>query len=149
MRKVILISLSLFILISCGTSYIPPKKYDVVKSKEFDKSYDEVWANIIAYFGENNIPIENLEKASGFIKAKSEKKYSVNKLYLDCGQTSSRVSINELTISCNITVRKSNPIKVTINTFTEVAGMNVKYYDVHCNSTGAFENEIFEYIESN
>lgn len=89
--------------------------------------------------------IENLEKASGFIKAKATTT-SIDSAFFDCGKTSSNAYINELIIAYNITVRKGDKTSVTINTFTEVKGLNVKYHNVHCNSTGAFENGIFEYI---
>lgn len=138
----------LIVLVGCQ-SYKPPKEYDVVKTKEFRKGYDEVWGSVIAYFAENNIPIENLEKASGFIKAKPTTNYSINELYFDCGETTSRAKVNEMDITYNITVAKGNTTKVTINVFTELRGLNIKYYDVYCNSTGVFENEIFEYIGTN
>lgn len=59
-----------FLLASCGGTYIPPKPSNKPNTQSFNMSYDQVWAKIIAFFGENNFSVEYLEKASGFIKAK-------------------------------------------------------------------------------
>lgn len=71
-KKLFLCALSCMILSSCMTSKIPNivETYNADTSIETDKSYDEVWGNVIDFFATNGIPISTLEKASGLIVSK-------------------------------------------------------------------------------
>lgn len=149
MKQLIIMTFLIALLTSCG-SYEPPKQYDYQKKKIFNESYDEVWENIIEYFSMSNLPIENMEKASGFIKTEINK----NNLEefqdsFDCGKLSSSVKINSYTISFNISVKEDRGTVVNINSFVDVEGMNVKYYNVKCISTGEFEKKLFTFIRNN
>ncbi len=68
----ILLSLCLITVMwtSCLTVKTPPNlvgNYPTVISVETDKSYDEVWDNVIDYFAKTGIAISTIEKASGLI----------------------------------------------------------------------------------
>lgn len=158
----ILIILGITILISaCARpkqSYVPPKDYGVKKSMSFDKEYDKVWKETISFLGENSITIDEIDKNSGFIQASYTNSKLEGKIgeYLDCGsKISPKVMINGYIAKFNIIISEDKLTTVTINTFFDIDGEKTynEYWSgervsIKCNSTGVFENEIFEYIQS-
>ena len=60
----LLLALQLMLVVGCATA---PGKYSVVKDFPHSADYDKVWSAVIDTFAELNLPIANLEKASGLI----------------------------------------------------------------------------------
>ncbi len=57
-------------LCSCSTqNYSIKGNYSVTNSVETSTSYEQVWANVVNFFAENNIPITIIDKESGIITA--------------------------------------------------------------------------------
>ncbi len=72
------------VLSACATkraqiTYSPPP--DV----EYEASMDEVWAAVIEVFTDLEIPIENMEKVSGFIRSDDMEASAREGYFLDCG----------------------------------------------------------------
>lgn len=159
MSKSVKISMLLIVvsivLVSCK-AYIPPKEYQFEKSQTFEKDYSKVWEKIITYLGENNINVDKVEKESGFIKANYKDARIQNGIgqIMDCGQNA---SIDSFLGEFNIVVSKTddNKVKVSINTFYSCIRVVNPYTSppqkekTNCNSTGAFENHILEYLKNN
>lgn len=160
--KVTSVCLFLFLITACTApkqSYIPPKDYNFNKSMSFNQEYEAVWEKVILFLGENNIAIDEIDKDSKFIQAS----YSNSKLegrvseFLDCGsKINPRIMISAYIAKFNIIVSGEQPIKVTVNTFFDIEGEKTyneywsgKKVSIECNSTGVFENVIFEYINTN
>lgn len=72
------------VLAACSTkradiTYAPPP--DV----EYEASMDEVWAAVIEVFTDLEIPIDNMEKVSGFFRSDDMEASSREGYFLDCG----------------------------------------------------------------
>jgi hypothetical protein len=151
----------LLALMSCTTLY-PPDNHNIVKSKTFNQNYEEIWSRVIDWFAKNNIPIKNLEKASGFIN--TETGYGIDSNYCDCGiieiaRTKYVIADkynNDIVGNYNIVVKKFNDslTKVDVNMFFRTVvvynnslspGTTTKKVD--CISKGVYENSLFQYLE--
>jgi hypothetical protein len=160
MKKYILFVL-LIPLISCVTFH-PPENHNIIKSKTFNKDYDFIWGRIIDWFGENNIPIKNMDKNSGFIS--TERQLSIDDIYCDCGiieraavtEIVSKVYKKGITANFNIISRKISDslTKVDINIFFHCTqelytytGSLAERREIDCTSLGLIEKTIFQYLE--
>lgn len=154
--KILLVGLVLSILVVSCKVYVPPKEHQFEKSQTYIKDYNKVWEEIITFLGENNINVTSMEKVSGFIKANyadARIKGSIG-MIMDCGENA---DIKSILGEFNIVVTKVNDtqVKVTINTFYSCVRVVNPYTNPpqieksNCNSTGAFENHILNYIRMN
>ncbi|MGS0466232.1 hypothetical protein ACU8V3_02930 [Cobetia marina] len=84
MYKTILGISTLAFLAGCaGPSVTPPSPLTDDQSKSYNASYDSVWESTVDWFAMNNIPIKNIEKASGIIG--SEYSLGSNYSQVNCG----------------------------------------------------------------
>lgn len=135
-------------LISCQ-SYTPPEKLQIANTKEFNKSYDEVWSGIVSWFGQKGTPIKNLDKNAGFISTEYDLKTNTYQ-YMDCGkggvQTRALATINI------VVTKKNDKVIVTVNAFF-TCHLYYMGWDkgndsrIDCVSKGILEKEVFDYIE--
>jgi hypothetical protein len=77
--------------VGCG---VPPVARTIVSSFPIDKPFDSVWGAVIETFAELNLPILNMEKASGLITTDwISFKGQDNIGYCDCGKLGLYVEI--------------------------------------------------------
>ena len=167
------ITVGLLLLAACTSTYQPPAARVVEKSSALAEPAEQVWQSVIRYFGENNIPIENLDHSSFFIKTKpvdltltyaaptyAGKKIPLRNQWCDCGDAKLAnvwSTSQEILLSFNIVLRPITPssTNVTINVFfdgTKLGKRNAyaRGYDIRmklrCVSTGRLEHELLAYL---
>lgn len=136
MVKLILICFSgLTLFFACAGTV--PKIHQFENRVIFEGSFDEVWSGIIEAFAEANIPIANMEKASGFI---STQEMRVPSGYADCGSSPIGIEANTWGVvgSFNVFVKEASSTghNVTINV-RYISETNRRFV---CTSTGELEN---------
>lgn len=126
------------ILGACATA---PQSYDVQRTFQYSESFDEVWSAVIDTFGEMGYPIDNMERASGFITTERMAVGRGNP-YSDCGQPGLMVD-SDHTGRFNVVVREEGAgTSVTVNTdWQAVRSLGDNRTVVNCVSIGAFEQE--------
>lgn len=136
------ILLGLFLIIGCGG--IKPEFHDFEKKRVINGNFDSVWSAVIEIFAEENIPITNIEKASGLIVSD---KIFVEALNCDCGKEAilgGEYNIGGCTGMFNVFVKKVDMSKTTVM-------ITAKYISrmpagKSCTSTGTLETYLFELI---
>lgn len=164
--------------VGCATSYQPPRTVpQVPKNQVIASDIETVWRGVIRYFADHNVPIENLDHSSFFIKTKAPlarfvrqeggtsfngDAIALENEWCDCGTakitnvwgTSSRI-----TVSYNIVLNRLGPnqTEVVLNAFFNGVYLgkrnrNIPGYDVElpleCVSKGVLERGIIEYLRS-
>ena len=174
MKNAIYTLIVMLLTISCS-SYHPPVRQEPVKDFHVAADVEKVWKGLIRFFGEYNIPIENMEHGSLFIKTKpvdlkssfggttlAGKKVPIRNEWCDCGSGKMAnvwKSETRILLSFNIILEKFGPsrTKVTVNTFFEgvMLGKRNLYssgYDkviqLKCISTGQMEAKLVSYLKN-
>lgn len=158
--KHFLFILSFIILASCS-SYKPPKTYNFPTEMEFNMTYDEIWTRVISLFADAGIPIKTLDKSSGLIATETNLNAQDFATVMDCGTPASDLNVyqfeNQLG-NFNIQVISISPNKTKVKVRTFFKTLYVRYTRQYgqwvrtgsvwldCNSTGAFERMIFNYL---
>ena len=159
---------------SCS-SYHPPIRQEPEKNYQVVADAEKVWKGVIRFFGEYNVPIENMEHGSFFIKTKpvdlksnfggttlAGKTVPIRNEWCDCGSGKMAnvwKSETRLLLSFNIILEKygSSGTVVTVNTFFEgtMLGKRNLYasgYDkaiqLQCVSTGRMEAKLISYLRN-
>lgn len=136
-------------LVSCMPT--PPKPRQIQNSFPIEKSFDSVWPAVIEVFAELNLPIMNMEKASGLITTDwisfdSSKVYS----YMDCGDLSALAFTQKTRRGkFNVFVKKTDEkgCEIKINSVFETAVFysgGVQTFP--CVSKGVLEAEIYKRV---
>ena len=151
MKKLILIFIAFNIFISCKV-YEPPKDYNIEKERSYSMNFDDVWNKIVDWFANNNTPIKNMDKNSGFIATEYKLNVPNRELYVDCGVYGYAGPIARnfpIDGNLNVTVReKNNTVTVKVNFFFESKKAQETYlFTVSCVSTGVLEKELLDYIK--
>jgi hypothetical protein len=90
----------------------PATNYDVVKTKSYEKPFDEVWGNILAFSAQNGMILKDVDKSNGLINVEIT---AFEDDIADCGKDSS-MNVTERRGTINIFVnREKNAVVVTIN----------------------------------
>jgi len=136
-------------LLLSGCTGIAPAVYKFDKEKVYDASFDAIWAAVIEFFADHSIPVDNMEKASGYI---STDKIEFDASYTDCGKTPIGVSLSGGAIgNCNVFVKKckNNKVKVKVTTRYRNPSKEDNSYYSGCVSTGKLERLIFSALDNN
>ncbi len=154
-------------------SYTPPAAHPVKRESEIPTSPENVWRSVIRYFSDRNIPIENMDHSSFFIKTRpvdlggvyrvfEGKAPPIRNRYCDCGTASisgAWSTETRILLSFNTVLESPRPDVTTarVNTFFE--GVKEGKVDLRsrgndttirltCVSTGVLEKELQDYVES-
>lgn len=178
MNRRMLAAVACPVLVMAGcSSYKPPvTTAPVAKARIIGKDAEACWKGVIRYFSDNNIPIENLDHSSFFIKTRpillqqavggtslNGDAVALQNAWCDCGEAtignvwSTRAVIR---VSFNIVLdeKASGGTEVRINTFFDGTYMgkrqtNVPGYDVQmplqCVSKGTMEAALWDYLANN
>jgi hypothetical protein len=132
-----------FSLVCCATA---PAPRQIQNSFPIDRPFDLVWQATIETFSDLNLPIMNMEKASGLITTDW---LSANATYCDCGSPGFTIATKEYRGRFNVYVKKisENSCEVKINCLYEMivnySSGPLKY---PCVSTGKLEALIYKKI---
>ena len=164
--------LALAAAIGC-VSYTPPPSRAVNRERQIPAPPDDVWRAVIRYFSEHNIPIENMDHSSFFIKTKDVdlggtfalfegKAPPIQNKFCDCGSASisgAWTTESRILLSFNIVLESARPdaTMMRVNTFFE--GVKLGKVNLHssgydttvqltCVSTGALETELQDYVDA-
>lgn len=156
---------------SCSPKvYTIQGSYSAKNSVETEKSFDQVWNNVIDFFAENNIPIATLEKESGIIVAsnvnidgnavsredENGKIINPNAWFVTPYTPNKNASTPKVSCTFNVRVRKMDTGKTyisvnlsNINAIATIAQFNphtfiTTYRDIiiECKPTGKFESDL-------
>jgi hypothetical protein len=76
-------------LSACAPTVVPPEPLPQDQTtRTFDRSFDQVWTLVVDWFAESNIPIRQIERASGLIA--SEHRLGADDHFLNCGALEDR-----------------------------------------------------------
>jgi len=131
------------VLVACGIS---PVKYTIDRSVDYDADYDTVWTAIIEVFAEAMVPVDNLEKASGYI---STREFRVPDEYADSGKTPIGIKLigSEYgTFNVFVKQRPTSGCSVQVNCSYRLATDNMYYKSSE--STGVFETKFHKALKA-
>ncbi|WP_390342050.1 hypothetical protein ACFJIS_17775 [Variovorax boronicumulans] len=140
MRKNLVI-LAAILLTACAS---PPRTYSFSNTKTYEKTYDEVWEDLIGFFASRNIQIKNIAKDSGVVYAETTQ---FNESMADCGDPG-LFQVMSKRVNFNVFVTRSGPNpKVTVNaTYSETRRFDRNVVTVSCNSKGTLERIILTQV---
>lgn len=162
--------------VGCSSVYKPPvTSVKLPKSQVIDKDAESCWKAVIRYFSDNNIPIDNLDHSSYFIKTRptllqqtiggvafSGNDVQLQNQWCDCGEASmanvwSTNAIIRVSYNIVLDQKSETQTEVRINAFFDGQYVgkrktNVPGYDlqmpIECVSKGTLEAAIWSYIQS-
>ena len=124
---------------------------------------DAVWDAAVEWFATHNLPIKNIDKASGLITTERSMSVADASRYMGCGQSETtgegKVELVDHTGTFNLVVRAEGDAstRVTVNAFFACKVNTYKYASIlstdlvlvsserkDCPSTGQLEKEIFD-----
>ena len=158
---------SCIVLSSCVTTPHLVGNYAITNSIETNKSYDEVWGDVIDFFATSGIPISTMEKESGLIVSskvaldgmtttEENGKISNPNAYIVIPSVKSMPFVKStvnVTADFNVRVKEQNgKVIVTVNLTNIMAQVKDKTLDgkpmstktIEAKSTGVFEKTILE-----
>lgn len=168
-----LLAFSTALLALACSSYQPPQPRVVPKAALIPVPAETIWQEVVRYFAERNLPIENLDHSSFFVKTKpvdltvsfaapkfGGKKIPLKNDWCDCGEAKIGnvwSTTHRILFTFNIVLRAqtANETDATINVFFEGAKLGKRNlyaggYDVEiplqCVSTGYLEQDLLRYL---
>lgn len=174
MKKILLmpvIFIVIFLIQSCGTTkqtvVVSSAPRIIEKERIINKSFESIWQNTIELLATYNMPIKNLDKASGFISTEYKLITGTPSQYASCfGANSTFMGKVELTNhggNLNIMLKRisDDSTKVTVNCFYSCMKNKYKYANIlsstyvlesteriDCETTGLLERAILDYVSS-
>ena len=157
----------MILLSSCSYKFIPLRGTYPKSSIVIDKSFNDVWNNVIDFVSENGYSFTYLDKENGLIVFKSSLIYSftfedndgkpinpdayfVLPIFTSEQGYDKRV-ISSINIICNWNIRVralNDKTKVSINFYdSDITYLKTSYPNIRFASTGKFEKEAFEKIK--
>src|ERR1041384_2317249 len=118
--------------VSLPMNYDPPADKPLSRSILIHASQESVWAAAITYFSQNNVPIENMDHSSYFIKTKPVElsasftkpggQVELKNEFCDCGRAileNLYTQYNRVTVSFNIVsaAKSASDTEATTNVF--------------------------------
>jgi uncharacterized lipoprotein len=147
-KRIFLVGLVCLVLAACATAPMPRQ---IQNSFPIDQPFEKVWQAVIETFAELNLPIMNMEKASGLITTDwiSFRGQKDEAGYCSCGKAGFPFSEVERKGKFNVYVKKieeaSCEIKVN-SSFEATAAYQDAIKSISCISTGNLEKEIYELV---
>lgn len=148
----------------CGASYTLPRSYSFSNSREYDRSLDDLWSRSVEWFALSGIPIKTMDRPTGLITSDYNLSTSDTTI-CDCGQGGKNMTmlviVSDRYANFNILLQRLSDTrtKATVtakfyanldrrqNTGTEQGYQNYSYDRIECNSTGALETGLLDYLE--
>jgi len=120
----------------------PATNYDVVNTKSYEKPFDKVWGNVLAFSAKYGMILKDVDKSNGLINVEIT---AFEDDIADCGKDSS-MNVTERRGTINIFVnREKNAVVVTINSeLKESRTMMTAATTTTCSSKGVLEARILK-----
>src|ERR1035441_3364490 len=142
LKKLVLVAVTVAVS-ACASG---PGKYALKNSRSYQKPYDQVWEDVVAWFAKNNVAIKTIEKVSGVIYAE---RASFDDTVADCGKpgltllqpVGRRASFNVF-----VNHASSEPTVTITTQFEEIRAFGANRSTVACVSKGVLENLILSSI---
>ncbi len=147
----------------CGPSYTLPRSYDFANAREYDRPSEQLFNRAVEWFALAGIPIRNMDRPSGLI-ASDYNLATSDTTICDCGQGGKNIAtlviVSDRYANFNLLLQRLSDTrtKATVtakfyanldrrqNTGTELGYQNYSYDRIECNSTGALETELLDYM---
>jgi uncharacterized lipoprotein len=150
MKKYFLLFLGLCFIMACATA---PAPRTIVNAFPVNQPFEKVWTAVIETFSDMNLPIQNMEKASGLVVT-DWIDFTQNQAwdrYTDCGKIGMTNAVQEKRGKFNVFVKKvsEESCEVRINalfSITELSNLTKTTSNAQCVSTGAFEADFLKLI---
>jgi len=146
--KILLLGLFCLYFLNCA---VAPQPRQIQKSFPIEGEFDKVWSAIIETFSELQLPIENMEKASGLITTDwIDFTGQSNEDYCDCGGLGINMEVNRLG-KFNVFLKKvtENACEIKVNCIFQ---QTIEFGDTRstrkCVSTGNLEAEMYRLVKS-
>ena len=138
--------LILAVLLSACT-VTPPTSAPAPAEKVVRAPVDVVWPQVVAFFANNSIPIQTIEKASGLIVSQPlELSPSQRAAWIDCGRFGEKqMTVLSATVAFNVFVRPegdSTAIRVNTALSHTSAEAGIQTIPASCVSNGHFESQL-------
>jgi len=148
MKTKILVLAVLFLFFACGTA---PKPRLIQNSFSIEKSFEAVWQAVIETFAELNLPILNMEKASGLVTTDwiSFRGQKDETGYCSCGKAPFPYFEVDRTGKFNVYVKKvsDSACEIKVNSiFEKTSAYENSVIKRSCVSTGKLEAEIHKLV---
>jgi hypothetical protein len=139
--RIVFIMCSIFLFHGCSTA---PGTYSYKNNQSFNRTYDEVWEDLVRFFATHNIQVKNIAKDSGVIYAESAR---FDDELADCGSPGINRVVNRL-VNLNVFVSRSEarPTVHVNSKFTETRQFDRNLHTVECNSKGVIESSILRAV---
>lgn len=152
MKKNIFGCLLLFIPLTC-CALPTPTTYSFENTQTFNKSFRNVWHDLVTYLADNQIPIKTIERNSGVIYTDNFI-VPVENSYMDCDGVAAFAQSDYGSFDVIVDKISSDKTRLTVNS---TFGQNRRdiftnpptIFPVTCASTGVLENDVFNYIQNN
>ncbi len=132
-------------LVACATT---PVARQIQNSFPVDKPFDSVWTAVIETFAELNLPILNMEKASGLITTDWIKMDDPQ--MSDCGKRGVMTAEQGRVVKFNVFVKRvGETCEMKVNAMFEISISvygNRNLSTASCVSTGKFEKQIYDLV---
>lgn len=142
-------SISFLSLTGCVTSP-EPQQHIFDNSRSYDASMQDVWAEAVRFFGENNLPIDTIERDSGLIQTNDLSTSATEFFsYADCSTGPSPLAQEVGYINLSIVIRErfdgstSAMVNTRFSLYRTFNGMSITF---QCTSRGNLEKVILDQI---
>jgi uncharacterized lipoprotein len=143
-----------FLCVGLASCAVAPATRQIVNSFPIDKTFDQVWTAVIETLSELNLPIMNMEKASGLITTDFISfQGQTNEDYCDCGKSGALMTEINRRGKFNVFVKRisDNSCEIKINSvfdraLTDSLEKSSQPVTNLCVSTGKLEANIYKLI---
>lgn len=154
------LGLTLLAALGACSRLVPPASPSPREAREVRAAFEPTWDAVMDVFAQEVIPIDVLEKASGFVAAETAVISDMTpsdsaraRAMADCGRRTGSWFANELVFlpsnaRYNVLVRSSGPqstVRVTVR-FLRVVWGGGRFITLECSSKGAFEAEFEQQV---
>lgn len=136
--------LAIFAILS-GCASTAPQAVIFDNSRTYNKSQDQVWQKLAAYFNTSGIPVKTLDKQKGILLARRH--LLRGSIYADCGQ-SDIASVGDGVLTVKVSLQPLGrqktraTIDVSFSAYRQYGGFAKTR--IECFSNGTLEKEIFD-----
>lgn len=133
------------VLVACAT---PPRSAAFDRSRDYAATEEAVWPLIVRFFATRNVPIRNIERASGLIVAESTR---VDTAIVDCGFSYMDTPISRVA-TFNVLLQAAGEgrqrVTVSLAAYENRSAYAGGVIQLPCESTGTLETVLLNYIST-
>ncbi len=150
MRRTPIVTLPVVLLLASACARPIPPQHVAPAEAMVHAAFEPTWTRAVAFFANNNVPVQTLEKASGLIASQSvDLSDTQRKAWIDCGKMSAfqagiLLANLQTHTTFNVFARPmgdSTAIRVNLSVRAErmAIGSTTRMESIECTSNGTFE----------